>query len=271
MLSQYSQMLTTVILTLAIATLVSCGVYMPAQNKLIGVGIGKNAIDIANRITGLNELPNVQITVNKVWITEAADETPVPLVRQRLINRPLWKVSYKIDELVHRKKVNPHIVGFDVFVDSPTDQVLKIVSRDAPGLPEEYRIGIKVSNQEIASYLNWKRYWLSNQLPQTPPRFRFVDKLTGSYGSIVRHYECYYFLFKYPVVDGGAIIPAWMIIYYGTEPMRPSGGAFYPQSPIVLSLAEKYQRTFQMHRYDAMSGEMLGGWYATGTNEDTFD
>lgn len=271
MLLRYSQISTTVVLILATATLVSCSVYMSAQNKPIGVEIGKDAIEVANRITGLNELPNVQITANEVWITEAADDTPVPLVRQQLINRPLWKISYKIDELVHRKKVNPHIVGFDVYVDTSTNQVLKIVSRDVPGLPEEYRIGIKVSNQEIASYFNSKRHRLSNQLPRTPPNFRFVDKLTGSYGSIVRHYECYYFLFKYPVVDGDAIIPAWLIIYYGTEPMPPSGGAFYPQSPIVLSLAEKYKRTFQMHRYGATSGERLGGWYVTGTNEDTFD
>lgn len=271
MLLRYSQISTTVILILTTASLASCSVYMSAQNKTEEVEISKNAIDIANRITGLDELPNAQITAYEVRIAEETDDTPVPLVRQKLINRPLWKVSYKIDELVHRKKVNPHIVGFDVYVDTSTDQVLKIVSRDAPGLPEEYRIGIKVSNQEIASYLNGKKYWLSNQLPQTPPSFRFVDKLTGSYGSIVRHYECYYFLFKYRAVDGGAIIPAWMIIYYGTEPMPPSGGAFYPQSPIVLSLAEKYKRTFQMHRYDATSGERLGGWYVTGTNEDTFD
>ena len=271
MLLRYSQISTTVVLILATVTLASCSVYMSTRNKRAEVEVATNAIDVANRITGLDELPNVQIAVNEVRITEAADDTPVPLVRQRLIDRPLWKVSYKIDELVHRKKVNPYIVGFDVYVDTSTDQVLKIVSRDAPGLPKEYQIGIKVSNQEIASYLNGKKHWLSNQLPQTPPNFRFVDKLTGSYGSIVRHYECYYFLFKYPVVDGGAIIPAWLIIYYGTEPMPPSGGAFYPQSPIVLSLAEKYKRTFQMHRYDATSGERLGGWYVTGTNKDTFD
>lgn len=271
MLSRYSRISTMAVLVLAITTLVSCGFYMSPQNRSVELEIGKNAIDVANQITGLNELPNLQITANKVWITEAADDTPVPLVRQRLINRPLWKVSYKIGELVHRKKVNSHIVGFDVYVDTSTDQVLKIVSRDAPGLPEEYRIGIKVSNQQIASYLNENKYWLSNQLPQTPPGFRFVDKLKGMYGAIVRHYECYYFLFKYPEVDGGAIIPAWMIIYYGTEPIPPSGGAFYPQSPIVLSLAEQYRRTIQMYRYDAMSGKMLGGWSTTGSNEDTFD
>ena len=269
MLLRYSQISTTVILILATASLASCNVYMSAQNKTEEVEISKNAIDVANRITGLDELPNAQITAYEVRIAAETDDTPLPSVKQRLINRPLWKVSYKINELMHRNKVNPYIIGFDVFVDLSTSQLLKIVSRDAPGLPEEYRIGIKVSNQAIAFSLNLNRYWVPDQLPLNAPNFRFVDMLKGN-GGIARHYECYYFFYKHLEADGGTTIPAWMIILYGVEPLSPLGPPEY-RPTVFPSLAEKYRRTFAMYLFDAMSGEVFGGTHSVGSNEDTFD
>lgn len=270
MLPQYSRISTMLVLVLAITTLVSCGLYLSTQNKSVEVEIGKNAIDVANRITGLNELSNVQITVNEVRIAEDADDTPLPPVRQRLIDRPLWKVSYSIDKLVHRNKVNPYIVGFDAYIDISAGQLLKIVSRDAPDLPEEYQTGIKVSNQAIASDLNLNRYWwVPDQLPLNTPSFRFVDMLKGN-GAIARHYECYYFFFKHHEADGGTILPAWMIILHGTEPVPPLGPPEY-RPTVFPSLAEKYRRTFEMRLFDATSGERFGGSLSVGSNEDTFD
>lgn len=259
-----------VVLILTTATLASCGIHMSVQNKPAEVEVATNAIDVANWITGLDELPNVQITVNEVRIAEETDDTPLPPVRQRLIDRPLWKVSYSIDKLTHRNKVNSHIVGFDAYIDLSAGQLLKIISRDAPDLPEEYRTGIKVSNRAIASDLNLNRYWwVPDQLPLNAPSFRFVDMLKGN-GAIARHYECYYFLFKYPEADGGTIIPAWLIILYGTEPIPPLGPPGY-RPTVFPSLAERYRRTFTMHLFDATSGERFGGSLSVGSNKDTFD
>lgn len=270
MLLRYSQISTMVVLILVTVPLASCSVYMSAQNKPAEVEVATNVIDAANRITGLDELPNVQITVNEVRIAEEAADTPLPLVRQRLINRPLWKVSYKIDELVHRNKVNPHIVGFDAYIDISAGQLLKIVSCDAPDLPEEYQTGIKVSNQAIASDLTLNRYWwVPDQLPLNAPSFRFVDMLKGN-GTIARHYECYYFLYKHHEADGGTIIPAWMIILYGVEPLPPLGPPEH-RPTVFPSLTKKYRRTFTMYLFDAMSGEVFGGNHSVGSNEDTFD
>ena len=271
MSSWYLRVSTMIVFVLAIAALVSLSVYISAQNKPVEIEIGKNAIDVANRITELDELPNVRITVNEVRIAEAEDDTPLPPVRERLINRPLWKVSYEVDALEFRiggrNKRNPHIVGFDVYIDTSTGQMLKIVSCDAPGLPEEYRTGIKVSNQEIASMLDLNRFWVPDQLPLTAPRIRFVDMVLRG-GGIGRHRECYYFLYKRNEVEN---IPAWLTIAYGTEPL-PFAPRLNPEMPVKFQpLAEKYVQTFQMSVVDAMSGEELLGAMSTGTNEDTFD
>lgn len=275
MLSRYSRIPTMIVFVLAIAALVAYCVYISAQNKPVEIEIGKNAIDVANRITGLNELPNVRVTANEVRIEEAADDTPLPPVRQKLINRPLWKVSYEIDALEHRNKINPHIVGFDAYIDTSTGLMLKIVSRDAPGLPEAYRTGIQVSNQQIASILSRDGFWVPDRLPLTAPNSKFVDKVKGN-GIIARHYECYYFLYKQDEVEN---IPAWLIIRYGTEPY-PSLNRFEPEDfrdpqlrppAIPPPLAERYVRTFELHVIDAMSGKELLAGLVKGANEDTFD
>ena len=269
MLSRYSRIPTIVVLVLAIIALVFYGIYISAQNPSVEIEIGKNAVDVMNQITGLDELSNVQITANAVTIAAAADDTPLLPVRQKLINRPLWKVSYQIDVLQHHNTVNPHIVGFDAYIDTSTGQLLKIVSRDAPGLPEKYRTGIRVSNPHIASSLDRNRFWVPDSLPLTAPSFRFVDMLKGN-GLIARHYECYYFLYKQKDVEGGAIIPAWLIIRYGTERFFPLGPSEH--RPAVLpSLAEKYARTFRLSIVDATSGETLRAFWATSANEDTFN
>ena len=90
-----------------------------------------------------------RITTDPVTIAEADDDTPWFLAKKLLINRPLWKVSYEVDALAHSNKVNPHIRGFDVYVDVSTGQVLKIVSRDDPNMPEQYRTGIRVSKKRL--------------------------------------------------------------------------------------------------------------------------
>ena len=269
MLSGYSRAPTMVVLVLAIVALVFYGIYIFAQDRSVEIEIGTNAINVANQITGLDELSNVQITANAVTIAEAADDTPLLPVKQKLINRPLWKVSYAVDALQHRNKVNTHIAGFDAYIDSSTGQMLKIISRDAPGLPEKYQTGIRVSNQHIASSLGKNRFWISDRLPLTAPSFRFVDMIKGN-NLIARHYECYYFLYQHNEAAGGTIIPAWLIIQYGTERFFPLGPPEHRQT-VLPSLAEKYARTFRMSIIDATSGETLRAFWATGKNDDTFD
>lgn len=281
MLTRPFRSLMMIIFVIAIATFVSYSVYISAQDaqnknkpgEPVEIEIANNAINVANRITGLNELSNVRIAASEVTIAEAEDDTPLVPVRKKIINRPLWKVSYEVNALELRDKKNPHIVGFDVYIDKANGQLLKIVSRDAPGLPEEYRKGFKVSNQEIASHLDHNRYWDPNQLPLIAPRFRFIDIVKNKKSRIIaRHHECYYFLYKPNEAEN---IPAWFNILYGTEPPPSIGGPAVAELSglkiVTPSLAERYTRTFRMGMINAMSGDEVGvAAFAQGTNEDTF-
>ena len=93
--------------------------------------------------------------------------------------------------------MNPHIVGFDVYVDVSIDKVLKIVSRDAEGLPEEFRKGIEVSNREVRSIFKENPRYIKDALPTVKPTFKLANLLAGK-GIICRHYEFYYILRRGP-------------------------------------------------------------------------
>ena len=239
--------------------------------KDVSVNEYETAKRIAAKITGLDTLANVRITTDPVTIAEPDDDTPWFLAKKLLINRPLWKVSYEVDALVHSNKVNPHIRGFDVYVDVSTGQVLKIVSRDDPNMPQQYRTGIRVSKKAIASFLNDDMYVIQDRLPLSTPTFKFADMIKMR-GAIARHYECYYFLCQQHPMDGGQIIPAWLVILYGTEPIQASGGPNPKRNPRHYTLAEKYRRTFEIRMVGADSGKDVGvRMFAVGTNDDTFD
>jgi hypothetical protein len=228
---------------------------------------------IASEITGLDRLLGVQITTNEVTIGGAADNTPMFLFKERIIDRPLWRVSYKVDVLERRNlegrhKVNPHIRGFDVYVDVSAGQVLKVVSRAQPNMPENYRIGIEISNKHVASNLRQNSYFIEDSLPTVVPTVKFADLIWRG-GQKIRHYEGYYFLQRNRKTN--VMAPAWFVVFYGTEPLGTSGPARANKSSRRYTLAEKYKRTFEAWVYDATSGKSGYAMMVVGRNKDTFD
>ena len=237
-------------------------------------GESEKAIKLADDITGLNRLADVRVDAESFTLP-ADDDTPLRLFKEHLLKGSLWKVSYKVDALQHENKVNPHIVGFDVYVDVSIDKVLKIVSRDAEGLPEEFRKGIEVSNREVRSIFKENPRYIKDALPTVKPTFKLANLLAGK-GIICRHYEFYYILGGDPNNDKA--VPMWLVIIYGAAPsIEPSGGGATEDSekprkrPKVRKLADGYFRTLAIHYVDAMSGEWLGFAYIMGENTDTFE
>ena len=228
----------------------------------------ERVIQLSNTITGLDRLASVRIKVDPFTLDEN-DDTPILSIKKRLLDsRHLWKVSYQVDALRHENMVNPHIKGFDVYLDIATGQVLKIVSRDAEELPQEYRSRITVSNQQIRSTFRHDLIkWL---LPAVTPAYTLGDFLTGA-GEICRHYECYYILFRTPNRVDNKDIPMWLVIRYGTEPIEAVGvGAMENKPPPKpRTRADGYVRTFQIYFVDATSGEVSPFKFSLG-EDDTF-
>jgi hypothetical protein len=234
---------------------------------LVGVCMAndsQSAKTLADEVTGLNRLTGVSIEVESFTLPED-DDTPIRLFKEHLVNGSLWKISYTVDALRHENGVNPHIVGFDVYVDVSLGRVLKIVSRDAEGLPQQFRKGIEVSNKHIRSMFK-RNYRVENALPTVTPTFKLADFLAGK-GVKCRHYECYYILYRGH--NSNTVVPKWMVIRYGTEPHPPLGPiATRPRT--LRTLADGYLRTFEIHFVDAMSGEWSPYAFITGENSDTF-
>ena len=236
-------------------------------------GESEKAIKLADDITGLNRLADVRVDAESFTLPED-DDTPIRLFKKHLLKGSLWRVSYKVDALQHENKVNPHIVGFDVYVDVSIDKVLKIVSRDAEGLPEEFRKGIEVSNRHVRSIFKHNPDYIKDALPTVKPTFKLADLLVGK-GIICRHYEFYYILLGDPNNDKA--VPTWLVIIYGAAPsIEPSGGGATEDSekprkrPKVRQLADGYFRTLEIHYVEAMSREWLGVAHIMGENTDTF-
>ena len=228
----------------------------------------ERVIQLSNTITGLDRLASVRIKVEPFTLDEN-DDTPILSVKKRLVDsQHLWKVSYQVDALRHGNMVNPHIKGFDVYLDIAKGQVLKIVSRDAEGLPQEYRSRITVSNQQIRSAFRHDLIkWL---LPAVTPAYTLGDFLTGD-GKICRHYECYYILFRTPNRVDDKEIPMWLVIRYGTAPFEAVGvGAMENKPPPKpRTPGDGYVRTFQIYFVDATSGEVFPFKFGLG-KDDTF-
>ena len=232
------------------------------------VTASETAKRVAAQITGLDTLADVQITATEVTIAAADDNTPIALFKERIVDRPLWKVSYAVDVLAYRNKVNPHIRGFDVYVDVATETVLKVISRNAPNMPEKYRIGIAKSSRGVVSILSEDSRFIENRLPDVTPTLTLAD-LIDTKGMKCRQYECYYFLNRNLATN--VVAPAWLIVFYGTEPIGTSGPTKTNKSSRHYTLAERYRRTFEMWVYDATSGKVGYGVQAVGSNDDTFD
>lgn len=253
MLLQRWEVLMMVVCALTVVTFFSGSVCAFAQDK--STEESENAKRIAATITGLDALSDVQVTATEVTVTGAEDNTPIDLFKERIIGRPLWKVSYKIDGLKrryldgrHTGKVNPYIRGFDVYVDVATEQVLKVVSRYAPNMPETYQIDIETSRKEIISYFRQKRYMIENGLPIVVPTVKFADLLRGRVPS-KRHLEVYYFLY-HRTPQSKVAVPAWLVIYYGAAGFAPSG-----PNPKRYMKPEDFRRGFGVVVYDATSGK----------------
>lgn len=245
---------------------------VPLSVSICVAGESEKAIKLADDITGLNRLADVRVDAESFTLPED-DDTPIRLFKEHLLKGSLWKVSYKVDALQHENKVNPHIVGFDVYVDVSIDKVLKIVSRDAEGLPEQFRKGIEVSNREVRSIFKHDHH-IENALPAATPVVKLAD-LFARWGRICRHYECYYMLFRAPNSDEA--VPRWLVIIYGADPsIEPSGGGATEDSekprkrPKVRKLADGYFRTLEIHSVDAMSGKSWPYAFIMGENTDTF-
>ena len=250
-------------------------------------------IQFSNTITGLDRLASVRITAAPFTLPED-DDTPILSIKKRLVDsQHLWRVSYQVDGLQHKNITNPHIKGFDVYVDIAQGQVLKIVSRDAEGLPEEFRKGIEVSNQQVRSTFRYDPYipWdLPSDLPIVTPAYTLGEFLTGN-GRICRHYECYYILYRqrrsddsnevarFPLLppqpvgrewwfnrdNREKVFPRWLVILYGADPAEEG-----QPPPNPRTLADGYFRTLEIDFVDAMSGELFPFKYVTGENTDTF-
>ena len=220
----------------------------------------EKAIELSNTITRLDSLAGVRITATALTLSED-DDTPILSIKKRLLDsKHLWKVSYQIDALPHPNEMNPHIKGFDVYLDIVQGHVLKIVSRDADGL-QEFWTGIEVSNQQIRSIFRSDPY-IMWQLPADTPPFTLADLLVSS-DLICRHYECYYILYR--ETDGEnreKVVPVWLVILYGTEPRKPL------VSGKRRTLADGYVRTFETYFVNAISGEGYPFIHIPGENTD---
>lgn len=246
---------------------------VPFSIGICVAGESEKAIKLADDITGLNRLVDVRVDAESFTLPED-DDTPIRLFKEHLLKGSLWKVSYKVDALQHENKVNPHIVGFDVYVDISIGKVLKIVSRDTEGLPEEFRKGIEVSNQQVRSIFEHNPRYIKDALPTVKPTFKLADFLVGK-GIICRHYEFYYILRGAPNND--KVVPSWLVIVYGADPsIEPSGGGATEDSekprkrPKVRKLADGYFRTLEIYYVDVMSGELWPRAFIMGENTDTF-
>lgn len=245
---------------------------VPFSVGICVAGESEKAVKLADDITGLNRLADVRITAKSFTLPED-DDTPIRLFKDHLLKGSLWKVSYKVDALQHENKVNPHIVGFDVYVDVSIGKVLKIVSRDAEGLPEDFRKGIEVSNRHVRSIFEHNPHYIKDVLPTVKPTFKLADFLAGK-GIICRHYEFYYILLGYPNSD--KMVPMWLVIIYGADlSIEPSGGAAEDaekprKRPKVRKLADGYFRTLEIYYVDTTSGELWPYAYIMGENTDTF-
>ena len=259
MLSRFCFTALTVLFSLTICATSS---FADAQDKT-------NAIQIANDITGLNRLPDVRVSASAHEIAEH-DDTPIRLFKQKLFDASLWKVSYEIDALRHKNRTNLHIKGFDVYVDITHEEVLKIVSRDATSLGAKFRKGIEVSNKQLYRDFIDAQY-IDRVLPSANPKHDLADHFMGL-GKECHHYECYYIMFHNARTNQRH--PAWIIIYYGTEPAQPMGAYVDDTGKVVKGakrkLADGYMRTLEYHLINAEDGDILGGGVAVGKNTDTF-
>ena len=223
---------------------------------------------VASDVTGFDALDSVQITVTEVTVSASADTTPIVLFKNEIVNTPLWKVSYVVNTMQYQNKSNSHIRGFDVYVNVGTEQVLKVVSRNAPNMTSTYRTGIEVSNRQLASILSEDSRFIKDALPTGVPAVKFADCIIKKAMS-ARHYEGYYILYHNPATN--VSVPAWLIVFYGTEPIHGLGPVPEGQQRRYYTLTEKYQRTFEAWVYDATSGRRGWGAQIVGTNDDTFD
>ena len=243
--------------------------FICAASIVANVQRSAQAIQIANAVTGFNRLPDVRVSAS-VHKIEKHNDTPIRLFKQRLVDAALWKVSYQIEALRHKNMTNHHIKGFDVYVDITHQNVLKIVSRDATSLGADFRKGIQVSNSQLYRDFIDAQY-IDRVLPSTNPTHDLVDHFTGL-GKVCRHYECYYIMFHN--VRTNQKHPAWIIIYYGTEPAQPMGAYVDDTGKVIKgakrTLANGYVRTLEYHLIHAENGEMLGGGVTVGTNNDTY-
>ena len=240
---------------------------VPFSVGICVAGESEKAIKLADDITGLNRLADVCVAAESFTLPED-DDTPIRLFKEHLLKGSLWKVSYKVDALQHENKVNPHIVGFDVYVDVSIGKVLKIISRDAERLPEEFRKGIEVSNRHVRSIFEHNPRYIKDALPTVKPTFKLADFLVGK-GKICRHYEFYYILLGAPNSD--KVVPSWLVIIYGADPsIEPSGGINPTRRPKVRKLADGYFRKLEIHYVDVMSGKRGPYAYLMGENTDTF-
>lgn len=136
------------------------------------------AIQIAKQVTGLDQMHGVEIAASE----EVLEEDNTPFLHTQIAKRPLWKVSFTHVKLGIATKVglvfppclrmNPYIHAFDIFIDSQTGQVLKIVSPWPSGVPPRRQRTVEELEQRLRdSFQSYEGF------PESPPEVTFLQAL----------------------------------------------------------------------------------------------
>lgn len=223
----------------------------------------KKAIDIALKATGLDKVPDILVSARREIL--AFDNTP--LLHERIVGRPLWRVTIDNVTLTSRyeKGKNPYIHAFDVLIDAQTGQVLKVISLWPADTEPKEEVRALISTQEYDVMFRGNDQCFPGGIPEDLPQITFlsaVEKASGEDFTIItdaKQIEGIYVMFSPPPPPNKKSRPAWVIIHHGFPPFRivppPVSPGKSGNSP-----APTDARTVAFNVIDATTGErLLGG------------
>jgi hypothetical protein len=245
-----------------VMVLLLCGIALSEELQL-PIQAHRVAIDIANRVSGFDKLPNfseIAITVQKIVVTE--DDTEL---YQWIEGRSFWKVSYSGVVLETDGERNPYINTFDVLVDVETGQVPKIASQWMPGVDLKYR---KLEAESVA-YIRDFMVRLHDQksrelykVPERSPQISFLESLKTflGYGYVDyggRHEKRIVAVYRWDAAvrdEKDVTVPVWHLTGFGGKNFAFSA----PAEPTVHVAPPTDDTRVQKHlTIDAERGEVL--------------
>jgi len=217
------------------------------------------AIDIANRVSGFDQLPNfseITITVQKVIVAE--DNT---VLYEWIEGRSFWKVSYFGVIVENEGERNPYINAFDVFVDVETGQVPKIVSQWKHGIDPKYKEAKRKDNKGKKHRREKKQY----TLPEALPRISFLEVYKKWIDSKVKHIEVVY-MYDYDR-NLEVLVPVLYVKTYGGKVVLPAICNIQTAYSAPVSTHDSIRVTLEHLWIHAVTGEEFRKLYGSSRIE----